>query len=76
MTHIKIEWLTDEHDCEDCGTSYVEGAMVYFDGVPCIDLAPSAHCYDATNYSTYEVLTKIIERLGHTIEDVYEGDEP
>lgn len=32
MTTIRIERVTDHHDCETCGCSLAGGARVYFDG--------------------------------------------
>jgi hypothetical protein len=74
MTKIKIEWLSDEHECDTCGWTYATGAAVEFDGVPCIDLEPSAYCYDGESYDAEDVFRRIIERLGHTIEEVREGE--
>lgn len=70
MSHkIKIEWLTDSHDCETCGTSWADGANVWIDGVLTLQLTPFASCFNETHYGVDDVYRRIIERLGHTLED-------
>lgn len=67
MTKIKIEWLDDSSNCETCGMSYAEGAIVSFDGEVVIELVPHAACYDGNSYSEDQVYRKIIEQLGHEV---------
>lgn len=69
MAQIKIEWLHDSHDCETCGSSYAEGARVWIDGKEAIELEPVAHCYDGANWSESEVFRRIMEHLGHSLDD-------
>ena len=69
MATIKIEWLTDSYSgCETCGTSYAEGARVYIDDALALDLAPRAHCFGGADYQDGEVYTRILQHLGHTVE--------
>lgn len=68
MVAIRIEPLTDTHDCETCGMSWADGANVYFDGELALELEPHAHCYDGTDYSDKAIYRAILERLGHTVE--------
>lgn len=70
MTTIKIQWLQDNHDCETCGWSMAEGANVFFDGELAIELEPAAHCYGGSTYEREAVMRRIIEKLGHSIEEV------
>jgi hypothetical protein len=65
---IKIEWLTDQYDCEDCGFSWAGGANVYFDDEFVIGMQPSAACYDGASYSDADVYDAILQKLGHTVE--------
>jgi len=67
MATIKIEWLEDTYECEDCGHSYAEGASVSFDDGTGFDLEPSAHCFDDTNYNKEDVYRAILAHLGYTI---------
>ena len=67
--NIKIKWLYDTHQCETCGTSYAEGAEVSFDGQPHLVLPAVAHCYGGENYTQDDVYRRIIEKLGHTVEE-------
>lgn len=68
MKKIKIEWLLDSYDCEDCGYSSEEGARVYLDGEVFLELIPKAHCFGGRGWATDEVLTEIIKKLGYEIE--------
>ena len=65
---IRVERVSDTHECEVCGDTWAEGAVVYIDDQVTLDLVPSAHCYDGTNYDDSEILIKILEYLGHTVE--------
>lgn len=69
MANIKIEWLTDYHDCETCGGNYADGAAVRIDGETALELDPVAHCYGGTHYSERNVFMRILEHLGHTVEN-------
>jgi hypothetical protein len=64
---IRIERLTDSHDCETCGPSWAEGALVYIDGTLTLELEPHAHCYDGDDYQDSDIFGKILEHLGHTV---------
>lgn len=64
---IKIERLSDTHDCETCGPSWADGARVYFDGEVALELEPHAYCYDGDDYSDDKIFAAILERLGHTL---------
>lgn len=68
MANIKIDWLHADHDCETCGCSYAEGALVTVDGQPFLELVPVAHCFDGANWQDDEVYKLILEKLGHTVE--------
>lgn len=74
---IRIEWVTDSHECETCGSNYADGAYVHIDGREVLDLSPAAACYGGTDYSEAAVLKKVLEYLGHEIteEHVQDSDE-
>lgn len=67
---IKIEWLSDSCDCETCGSSWAEGAIVYIDGQEIFTLEPHASCYDGSSWTQAEVYYQILKGLGYTIEEV------
>jgi hypothetical protein len=67
MSVIKITWLEDTSECEDCGSSWSSGAEVLLDDKPFLHLPASAHCYNGTNYEREDVYKLIIETLGYTI---------
>lgn len=70
MARIHIQWLSDDWDCETCGTSYAEGAVVTItrpDRVEVINMEPSAHCYDGVSFDRDEVFRRILKELGHEV---------
>lgn len=64
---IEINWISDVTDCETCGSSYAEGAVVKFDGEVVIDMTPCAACYDGTSFDSSEVYAAILAQLGHEV---------
>jgi hypothetical protein len=69
--NIEINWLTDTFECDDCGVSFADGAIVRFeDGVE-IHMIPHAHCYDGDHYNSETIYKEILRRLGHTVKDNY-----
>lgn len=66
---IEIEWLLDEHDCETCGWTCAEGAIVRLNGQEIIRLEPVAHCYNGVDYRDNIVYKTIIEYLGYEIKE-------
>jgi len=64
---IAIEWLSDDHDCETCGSSWAEGAVVKLNGEVILNLSPCAHCYDSTSYSQDQVYRAILDHLGYAV---------
>lgn len=65
---IKIDWITDEYECETCGWSLACGAIVTFEDGSVIDMKPNARCVDCVDYSPDEVYTAILKKFGHEIE--------
>lgn len=63
MPNIHINWTTDEHDCDDCGPSFADGARVDIEGRGRVELTPSAGCYDGVSHSRLYVF------LGDSRED-------
>lgn len=71
MSHkIKIEWLSDSHECDTCGTSWATGANVWIDGILTLELLPHAHCYEESHYNPDEVYKRILHQLGYEVEEV------
>lgn len=69
MTDIRIEWLTDDSDCDQAGCSggWAEGARVYFDGDLTLNLEPIAACFGSISYDREEVFAHILAKLGHNL---------
>lgn len=76
MSHIEIEWLTDYHNCETCGSSYAAGARVKIDGAVAIECLPVAHCFGGDHYETSDVYAAVLKHFGHTVDDEYCRDIP
>ena len=71
---LNIEWSHDEHDCEDCGSSYSTGAHVTFDGEVLVDKKAIAHCYNGNGDVELEgILLLVLDKLG--VEIIQEDDE-
>jgi hypothetical protein len=64
---LEIEWLYDDHDCEVCGPSYAEGAIVRMDNVVILELIPNAHCYSSESYEAEEVFVTLLEHFGFDV---------
>ncbi len=56
---LEIEWLYDSYDCEVCGPSDAQGAIVRLDGKVVIELIPNAHCYSSETYDDNSVYATI-----------------
>lgn len=68
MSCIRIEWLSDANDCDQCGGGYAEGAQVFIDGELALDLQPVATCFGSDgNWDMADVYRLILEHLGHTL---------
>lgn len=65
---IKIEWLSDDYDCDTCGFSCSEGARVTLDGVVLLELIPLAHCFGGDDWDEREIFAKTLDKLGYDLE--------
>jgi len=65
--NINITLLDDEIDCETCGGSYAEGAIVEFGDGSKLEFVPKAHCFSSVSYEREVIFSKILERLGHEV---------
>lgn len=61
---LEIEWLYDSYDCETCGPSDAQGAIVRLDGQVVIELLPHAHCYSSETYDNDSVYATIFNMFG------------
>lgn len=66
---IRIDRLIDEYDCEDCGGSTAYGAAVWFDDKLQLELTPVARCFGGNDYTDEDIYRRILEELGHTVEE-------
>lgn len=62
---IEIEWLHDNSDCDVCGVSWAQGAVVFIDGEEFLRLEPSAHCTSCDDWTEEEVYKAVLEKLGY-----------
>lgn len=65
MSKIEITWISDSTDCETCGSSWAEGAIVKIDGIVVLDFTPVAACYDGSSYMPEFIYQKLFSYLGH-----------
>lgn len=66
---LDIEWMTDEHDCETCGSSWAEGAVVRLGDGVIVELRPHAACYDGASHDSAEVYRAILTSLGFSVSE-------
>lgn len=64
---IEIQWLSDEHECEQCGYDYASGAIVDFEDGTSLSLIPIAHCYAGRNWGEADVYHEVLKHLGHEV---------
>lgn len=65
---IKIKWLYDDYDCDQCGGASAEGALVTFEDGQKLHLKPVAHCFGGESWTECEVYESILNALGHSLE--------
>ena len=61
---IEIEVLTDDHDCETCGSNWAEGGVVRVDGKEVLRREPVAYCYGVPSFSEHELLVMALKKIG------------
>lgn len=66
---IRIERLMDEHNCDDCGYSYAEGATIFIDDEFAFELTPFAHCFNDESYDDSKIFKAILEYFGHELNE-------
>lgn len=71
MPKLKIGFLSDDYDCDECGASYAEGARVYLDNKLILERLPVAHCFGGSHWDTADIYKEILGHLGYEVEEVY-----
>lgn len=71
MKKLEIIRLTDENECESCGTSWAYGYRAFVDGELLCEVIPSASCFDSISVDDCEIYTQIIHKLGYEVEESY-----
>lgn len=64
---LEFEWLQDSHDCETCGFSCAEGAVVRLNGQVLLERQPCAGCFDDRSYSSDVVHHEVLLALGYEV---------
>jgi hypothetical protein len=75
MAVIKIDWVYAIHECETCGMSGADGALVEKDGEYFLDMSPHAACFGDGTFDDEMVYARILEALGLPLPDVGEDDD-
>lgn len=65
---IKIKWLYDDYDCDQCGGASAEGALVEFGDGRSLHLKPVAHCFGGQSWTESEVYEMILKELEYELE--------
>ncbi len=68
MADIKITEISDDCDCETCGSSWAEGYEVTIGGYPFGNYTPLASCFGGNSYELSDVLKDLIKHFGHELE--------
>jgi hypothetical protein len=61
---LEIEWLSDDYQCDMCGSSHAEGAIVRLNNRVILELMPRAYCYSSETYDEMEVYDQIMNIFG------------
>jgi hypothetical protein len=64
LRYIKIEPLSDEHDCEGCGGSWAAGFEVTFPDGSSLTLKPTASCFGGKDWREAELMGEILKHFG------------
>lgn len=65
---LEIEWLYDHHECDQCGWSAAEGAIVRLDNKVILELMPKAACYSSDTWDAEEIYVTLLEAFGFDVE--------
>ena len=69
MSHIKIVRTSDWYDCETCGGGSDDGGSIFVDGVCIWEKVPMGSCYGNEYLEDEFFYKKVLEYLGHTVEE-------
>lgn len=61
---VEITWTEDYHDCETCGGSQADGAVIKIDGEEVATLVPFAHCFNEDSWDAPEVFATLLSKMG------------
>lgn len=64
---VEIEWVYDDYDCETCGPSFAQGAIVRVDNMVVLELIPRASCWSSDTWEAEEVYNLLLERFGFDV---------
>lgn len=73
MARIRIERITDTSDCDDCGISFADGALIYLDGELHTELQPAAACFGGVSYDDDAIYLHVLRALDLSV--VYSSEE-
>lgn len=75
--HKKLEilWKSASSECETCGPSCADGALVKLGGEELLDLIPLADCFGGQDYDQKEVFIRVLNELGYEVSEDWELDD-
>lgn len=72
---IEINNYSDYYDCETCGIDYADGAEIFINDEPLVNITPVAHCYDGVSYRMDEILYIVLRKLGYDIKIIEDNGD-
>ena len=67
---LSIQRTSDSADCETCGYSWSDGAIVLLNEVELLELEPVASCLYPIHWTPEDVYREILLKLGYTIKEL------
>ena len=72
---LKIEWNYDTWDCETCGTSFAQGAVVTLGDKVILNEPAVAHCFGSTDIDYIDILKAVCDHFDLEFEEVFYNDD-
>ena len=74
MSDVKVILLVDRHECDYCGSDYVEGGVIEIDGKTVFEMQPISHCYGGNG--EHEICEwQMFEKTAQRLKVKLEGDD-
>ena len=71
MSKVVIQVMSDWNYCEQCGGCSEDGGVIIIDNEVVFEHIPIASCFGNKSYYESDLLSMVIEKLGHSLEIKY-----